>query len=54
MRFQFYENNSKELSVMMGVIAKMLNYISKIFNVTLKYPLFINGSLSFIVKDKKE
>ena len=54
MRYNFYDNNTRELSVMMGNIANILNYFSKLFNVTLKYPLFVNGSRSFIVKDKKE
>ncbi len=54
MRYNFYDNNTRELSVMMGTISNMLNYFSKLFNVTLKYPLFVNGSRSFIVKDKKE
>lgn len=54
MRYQYYEKHSKELSVMMGSIATMINYMSKLYNITLKYPLFINGSRSFIVKEKKE
>ncbi len=54
MRYNFYDNNTRELSVMMGNIANMINYFSKLFNITLKYPLFVNGSRSFIVKDKKE
>jgi hypothetical protein len=54
MRFQFYDTNQKELSVMMGNIALLTNYCSKLFNIPLKFPLFINGSKSFIVKEKKE
>lgn len=53
-RYQFYEKHSKELGIMMGDISGMANYLSKLFNVTMKYPLFINGSKTFIVKDKKE
>jgi hypothetical protein len=54
LRFQFYEKYTKELSVMMGNVANIINYLSKLFNIPLKFPLFINGSRSFIVKDKKE
>lgn len=54
LRFQYYDKNSKELSVMMGIISSIINYLSKLFNIPLKYPLFINGSRSYLVKDKKE
>jgi hypothetical protein len=54
MRYQFYDTNHRELAVMMGTIALLLNYFSKLFNIPLKYSLFVNGSRSFIVKDKKE
>lgn len=54
LRYQYYEKNLKELAVMMGNVSNLVNYISKLFNIPLKYPLFINGSRSFIVKDKKE
>lgn len=53
-RFQYYDKNTKELAVMMGSVSNMCNYLSKLFNIPLKYPYFINGSRSFIVKDKKE
>jgi hypothetical protein len=54
LRYQYYEKNIKELAVMMGNVSNLINYLSKLFNIPLKYPLFINGSRSFIVKDKKE
>lgn len=53
-RYQYYERFSKELAVMSGQVACLINYLAKEFNVTMKYPLFNNGSRSFIVKDKKE
>jgi hypothetical protein len=54
MRYQFYDNNFKELSVMMGTLALLINYCSKLFNIPLKYSVFVNGSRSYIFKDKKE
>jgi hypothetical protein len=54
LRYKYYDAHTKELSVMTGTLANLIGYLSKIFNIPLKYPLFINGSRSFIVKDKKE
>jgi hypothetical protein len=51
---QYYEKYSKEICVTLGTIASLINYLSKLFNIPLKYPLFINGSRSFIVVNKKE
>jgi hypothetical protein len=53
-RYSYYEKHSKELAVCLGTIASLANYLSKLFNIPLKYPLFINGSRSFVFKDKKE
>lgn len=53
-RYAYYGKHAKDLSVMTGTIATIINYLSKSFNITLKYPLFISGSRSFIFKDKKE
>ena len=50
----FYERHFKEISVMTGVIAQILNYLSFIFNIPLRYPLLLNGSKSYIVKNKRE
>lgn len=50
----FYEKYYKELSVMTGVIAHMLNFLSYAFNIPLKYPILLNGSKSYIFKNKKE
>jgi len=52
--FFFYERHYKEISVMTGVIAQILNYLSTLFNIPLKYPLLLNGSKSYIVKNKKD
>lgn len=52
--FFFYERHYKEISVMTGVIAQILNYLSTLFNIPLKYPLVLNGSKSYIVKNKKD
>ena len=48
------ENHSKEFSVMLGVIASIINHLSKVYDITLKYPLFINGSKSYIVHNRTE
>lgn len=50
----FYERHFKEISVMTGVISQMLNYLSFIFNIPLRYPLLVNGSKSYVVKNKRE
>ena len=50
----FYERYYKELSVMTGVITQILNYLSYAFNIPLKFPLLLNGSKSYIVKNKRE
>lgn len=50
----FFEKHNKELSVMSGVIAQILNYLSYSFNIPLKYPMLLNGSKSYIVKNKRE
>lgn len=50
----FYEKHYKELSVMSGIIAQMLNYLSYVFNIPFKYPILLNGSKSYIVKNKRE
>lgn len=50
----FFEKHYKELSVMTGVISQMLNYLSYIFNISLRYPLLVNGSKSYVIKNKKE
>jgi hypothetical protein len=53
-RFQFYTSNCKEINLMTGSIANLANYLSKVFNIPLKYPQYLNGSNSYIIKSKKE
>jgi len=47
-KMNFYEKNYKETAIMLGTVAFMLNVISKQFNITMSYPLFILGSKSYI------
>ena len=48
---------SKEMrklyGAMMGNVANLINYISKSLNIPFKYPFFINGSKSLLIKSKK-
>lgn len=53
-KHQYFEKHNKEISVTLGTIASLINYLSKLFNIPLKHPLFINGSRSYIVVNKKE
>jgi hypothetical protein len=50
----FYEKHYKELSVMAGIVSQMINYLSYVFNIPFKYPILLNGSKSYIVKNKRE
>ena len=43
----------KKYSAMMGNVANLLNYISKSLNIPFKYPFFVHGSKSFLIKSKK-
>ena len=38
----------------MGYICQLMIYMSKIFNINLRFPLLLKGSKSFIIKGKKE
>ena len=53
-RFEYYNNNKKRISSMMGYIAQLMIYFSKCFDIPLPYPLCLNGSKSFIVRGKKD
>ena len=44
----FYEKNVKETAIMLGTVAFLINILSKQFNVTINYPMFILGSKSYI------
>ncbi len=47
-KINFFEKNCKETAIMLGTTAFLLNILSKQFNITLSYPLFILGSKSYI------
>ncbi len=52
-KYQNTNDIKKIYSSMMGNVANLLNYISKSLNISLKYPFFINGSKSLLIKSKK-
>ena len=51
-RIEFYNNNKKKISSMMGYITQLMIYMSKCFDIPLRYPLMLNGAKSFIIKGK--
>ena len=53
-RCDYYNNNKKRISSMMGYIAQLMIYFSKCFDIPLPYPLCLNGSKSFVVRGKKD
>ena len=53
-RFEYYNTNKKKISAMMGHITQLMIYMSKCFDIPLRYPLWLNGAKSFIIKDKKD
>ena len=53
-RIEFYNNNKKKISSMMGHITQMMIYISKCFDIPLRYPLWLNGAKSFIFRGKNK
>ena len=53
-RFEYYNSNKKIISSMMGYITQLMIYMSKCFDIPLRYPLMLNGSKSFIIRGKKE
>jgi len=48
LKINFFDKNSKETAIMLGTVAFILNILSRQFNITLSYPLFILGSKSYI------
>jgi len=48
------ERYDRDLSIMLGQIAIMVNHLAKLYDICMKFPLFINGSKSYIVYGKKE
>lgn len=53
-RFDYYNKYKKTISSMMGYITQLMIYMSKCFDIPLRYPLMLNGSKSFIVRGKKD
>ena len=53
-RFEYYNNNKKRISSMMGYITQLMIYMSKCFDIPMPYPLCLNGSKSFVVRGKKD
>lgn len=51
---KFYNNEKKSISAMMGHIGQLLIYLSKTFNIPLRYPIFLNGSKSYILRSVKD
>ena len=53
-RLDYYNNDKKNISAMMGHICQLLIYLSKTFNIPLRFPIFLNGSKSYILRNVKE
>ena len=53
-RLEYYNNNKKNISAMMGHICQLLIYLSKTFNIPLRFPIFLNGSRSYILRSVKD
>ena len=53
-RLEYYNNDKKNISSMMGHICQLLVYLSKIYNIPFRYPIFLNGSRSYILRSLKD
>ena len=53
-RLEFYNSEKKNISAMMGHICQLLIYLSKTFNIPLRFPIFLNGSKSYILRSVKD
>ena len=55
-RNEFYNDKEKKrkISSMMGYITYLMIYMSKCFDIPLRYPLWLNSSKSYILKGKKD
>jgi hypothetical protein len=53
-RLKYYNDDKKKISAMMGYICQLMIYISKTFNIPMRYPIFLNGSKSYILKGIKD
>lgn len=52
-RLTYFENNEKKISLFLGFIAQMITYLSKTLNIPMRYPLFVHGASSSLVKAVK-
>ena len=53
-RLEYYNKDKKNISAMMGHICQLLIYLSKTFNIPLRFPIFLNGSKSYILRSVKD
>ena len=53
-RLDYYNSDKKNISAMMGHICQLLIYLSKTFNIPLRFPIFLNGSRSYILRSVKD
>ena len=53
-RLDYYNNKKKDISSMLGHICQLLIYLSKTFNIPLRFPIFLNGSRSYILRSVKD
>ena len=53
-KFEIGNDDKKKISSMMGYITQLMIYMSKCFDIPLRYPLWLNGAKSFIIKGKKD
>ena len=53
-RLDYYNSDKKNISAMMGHICQLLIYLSKTFNIPLRFPIFLNGSKSYILRSVKD
>ena len=53
-RLEYYNSDKKNISAMMGHICQLIIYLSKTFNIPLRFPIFLNGSRSYILRSVKD
>ena len=53
-RLEYYNAEKKNISSMLGHICQLLIYLSKTFNIPLRFPIFLNGSRSYILRSVRD
>lgn len=53
-RLEYYNNDKRNISSMMGHICQLLVHISKTFNIPMRFPIYLNGSRSYILRSLKD